>query len=235
MSDPHGLDPVGAPARQHVTLDGAIELKQPPSTAKGKDWWDRIGALAPFVSGAILAVLGYFLTGSVNTALKREELSLSNVTEMRALLLALEGPKEEEWRAAAFTLSAFGAPAVPPLVSALTTADEIRTTIVEAALRGIGLSRPEAVCPPMIAALDNRTGRYTYLMHHSAIRLIGDLGCPKSGSVLRRYAAVVASAIASGNLTAYSDLVDSNTPVTPLALELIDKDLKRTLPIVASN
>jgi hypothetical protein len=234
MSDPQG-QPAQPLVPQRLTLDGAIEIKQAPSAPKGKDWWDRIGALAPFVSGALVAVVGYFLTDSVNTALKREQLTLSNVTEMRALLLALEGPKPEEWRAAAFTLSAFGAPAVPPLVSALTTADEVRAPIIEASLRGVGLSTPGAVCPPMVAVLDNRTGRYTYLMHQSAIRLIGDLGCREAAPVLTRYASVVAAAISSGNLAPYQDLVDPNTPVTPIALELIDKDLKRTVPIVAPH
>ena len=51
-------------------------------------------------------------------------------------------------------------------------------------------------------------------------RLIGDLGCKAAAPVIKRYAAVVAEAIKSGNLAPYADLVDPNTPVTPIALDL---------------
>ena len=211
-------------------------MTQPPSSGNaGKDVWDKLGALAPLLSGVFVAVVAYFLTDSVNTALKREELQLSNVTEMRALLLSLEGPKQDEWRAAAFALSAFGPPAVPPLVASLSTADEVRTTLIETALRGIGLSHHDAVCAPMVSVVDNRTARFTWLMHKSAIRLIGDLGCREGAVPLRRYAAVVDQALTSGNLDPYNAMVDADVPVTPIALTLLSDDLKRTLPILESQ
>lgn len=234
MSSPLSFDPGRVP-QERVTLDGTVEIKQPPSGGKQKDNWDKFAAFAPLISGVVVAIVAYLLTDSVNTALKREELQLSNVTEMRALLLSLQGPKEEEWRAAAAALSAFGVAAVPPLVASLTTADEIRTTLIETSLRGIGMSYPKAVCTPMIAVLDNRTARFTWLMHKSAIRLIGDLGCEGAGSVVLRYSAVVEQARASGDLAAYQVLVEADPPVTPIALTLIEEDLKRTLPIVQSN
>lgn len=232
MSEPPSPAPVGAFAASRVTLDGTVSITQPPTGEKNRDFLDIVSAFAPILSGVIVAIVAYFLTDSVNTALKRQELQLSNATEMKALLLALEGPKPEEWRASAFTLSAFGAPAVPPLVSALTTADEVRTPIVEAALRGIGLENSKVVCKAMIAVLGNRTGRYTYLAHQSAIRLIGDLGCPEAGPVLERYSATVSAAIASGDLAPYSALVNPDKPPTAIAVQLVSEDLKRTSSIV---
>jgi hypothetical protein len=231
MPDPSAFSPVAAfPERVHI--EGAIEIKQPPAGVKKKDAWDMLAALTPLISGVVVAAVGYYLTGSVTNALNREQLNLSNVTEMRALLLSLQGPKPEEWQAAAFTLSAFGVPAVPPLISALTVGDEVRSPYIETALRGIGLSHPAAVCTPMTAVLDNHTGRFTWLMHKSAIRLIGDLECRDAVPVLRRYAAVIDKARAAGDVDLYSAMVDRSQTVTARTLDSIHEELTRTRGIV---
>jgi hypothetical protein len=235
MSDLSGLGPVGTfPERVHI--DGAIEIKPPPpANEKKKDAWDVLAALSPFVSsisGIVLAILAYQLTGSVEVALKREELNLSNVTEMRSLLLSLQGEKPEEWQGAAFTLSAFGVAAVPPLISALSVGDEVRSPYIESALRSIGFSHPDAVCTPMISVLDTHTGRFTWLMHKAAIRLIGDLQCRDARPVLTRYAALIEKARASGDLASYAAIVDPSTPVTARTVDSIDEELTRTRRIV---
>ena len=57
---------------------------------KGKDAWDIFQSLSqslsPFVTGVVLAIVGYFLTGAVNVALQKQQMQLSNVKEMKELL-----------------------------------------------------------------------------------------------------------------------------------------------------
>jgi hypothetical protein len=235
MPDPSAGGPIETTPGRLVRIEGAIEVKQPPSPPtgrRGKDFWDKLSALAPFLSGAVVVIVGYYLTGSVNNALRREEVQLANVTEMRELLLSLQGPEPDEWQAAAFTLSAFGPPAVPPLITALTVSDEVRSPYIESALRAIGLTRPDSVCLPMIGILANHTGRISWLMHKSAIRLIGDLRCPEAVPALRRYAEIVNTSRTSGNADAYAQIVDPAVPIGALALERMGEDLERTLRIV---
>jgi hypothetical protein len=234
MTDPADLTPVGVVTEQRLTLGGAIEIRHPATAPTKTGVIEVLGVLSPIVSGVVVALVAYFLTGSVTAALQREELQLSNVTEMRDLLLRLEGPKDEEWRAAAFTLSAFGAPAVTPLVTALATADQVRAPIIESALRGIGLTHPDAVCAPMTTVIDNRTGRFSYAMHHAAIRLIGDLACTAAAPALERYEAIVKRAV-EGDLNEYSALVDAATPPSPLAVAVIQEDVTRTTGILAAR
>ena len=57
---------------------------------KGKDFWEKAQAIAPLVApivaGLLIAFVTYLLTGSVNNAIQRQQLQLSNVKEMRDLL-----------------------------------------------------------------------------------------------------------------------------------------------------
>src|SRR6185295_13009015 len=98
-------------------LEGELaRLKKPP-----RDWLEILKAAAPLISGVVVAVVGYFLTGSINNAIQKQQLELSNVKEMRQLLLDLSNPdaSREQVQATAVTLSAFGRHAVAPLVNLL--------------------------------------------------------------------------------------------------------------------
>ena len=89
--------------------------------------------------------------------------------------------------------------------------------------------------PAATPAIDNRTARFTWLMHKSAIRLIGDLACRDAAVPLRRYAAIVDQALSSGDLTPYNALVDADTPVSAIGFTLLSDDLKRTLRLLESQ
>ena len=234
MPDHPAEEPFPSDSIRNVRLEGAIEIKQPPppSASQGKDFWDKLSALSTLLSGAVLAIVGYYLTDSVNTALRREEVQLTNVIEMRDLLLALQGEDPTQWQAAAFTLSAFGAPAAAPLITALTTADEVRGPHIESALRAVGFAAPDAVCGPMIRILANHSGHIRWLMHQSAIRLIGDLQCTDAERVLHRYQSVLDSAFAFGGVEAYAKIVDPAVPPGAFALDRLNEELQRTLSIV---
>ena len=136
---------------------------------KGKDGWEKLQAVTPLIAGVVLAFVSYLLTGSVNNAIQRQQLQLSNVKEMRDLLAQLDTADAAAAESAAFTLSAFGRPAVPPLMAALLAGGEVRAPAAERSLRAIGMNEPAAVCGPIRRVIDNRTGRFSWLAHLSSI------------------------------------------------------------------
>src|ERR1700683_4192282 len=101
-------------------LDESAEPEPPESAggesgkkkeAKGpKDGWDKLQALAPLITGVVLAAIGYLLTGSVNQAVQKSQLQFNYVKEMQDLLVKLGDPKTtlEEAKTTAVGLAAFG-------------------------------------------------------------------------------------------------------------------------------
>jgi hypothetical protein len=211
--------------------DGARNRTTAPAR---KDVWERLQATGPLLTGVVVAIIGYWLTDSVNTALKRQELQLSNAREMREALSTLvsDSSTAEQAEVAALTLAAFGAPAVGPLVTALFAGGDVRAPAAEKALRAVGLGDAAAVCGPMIRILDNRTGRFTWLTHLSAIRLIGDLECRDARPVLQRYSRLLDQVRGPDTLAAVSGIVDPDLPVDLAAVEQLRAEMKRTERIV---
>jgi len=168
-----GVDDTAAPREVAPhRVNATVELKQ-AEPEKGIDWPAWIQAISP----VLLALVGLYFTDTVRMGFERQQLQLANASGMQALLVQLLGEKvsQTEARAAALTLAAFGPPAVAPLITALTDADDVLTPAIEGALRAIGLSEPAAVCGPLMSILEHHTGRYSWLMHRSAIRVIADV------------------------------------------------------------
>jgi hypothetical protein len=209
----------------------------PAPPPRRKDAWERLQAIGPLLTGVVVALLGYWLTDSVNAALKRQELQLSNAREMRELVATLLNVDTtgEQADVAAMTMSAFGPPAVAPLVTALFAGGDVRAPAAERALRAVGLSTPDAVCRPMISILDNHTGRFTWLTHLSAIRLIGDLECPRAQTVLQRYARLLEQVRGPETVAAYAAIVDSEPPVDVAAVDQVKGEMQRTLKILQGH
>jgi hypothetical protein len=234
------LDVSGLQERTAVAeyrLDRLEKQAAEPPKEKSKDLWDKLSGLTPIVSGIVLAIIGYYLNDSVNAGFKRQELKLSNVKEMQEQLATLENPatSAKDVEVAALTLSAFGAPAVGPLVTALFVGDEVRRPAAEIALRAVGLSEPEAVCGPMIKILDNHTGRFSWLTHLTAMRLIGDLECQNAGMVLAEYRAVLHNVVSPETLPALAAIVaDDPRPDVNSARQLMD-ELERTAKILQAH
>lgn len=204
-----------------------VEQSDAPGTRR-KDPWEKLQALSSLLTAIVVAVLGYFLHDSVSNALKREELQLSNVKEMRDLVAKLQASNTtaDDADVAAWTLSAFGRPAVGPLVTALCASGEVRGPAAEKALRAVGLSDPEAVCEPTIKIVDNRTGRFSWLVHLSAIRLIGDLDCPRAKGVLHRYRDEL-QRVTPQTLPSFARTVDSDPPVDMAGVEQLKTEIAR--------
>lgn len=209
-------------------LEEAVAKLQP----KRKDVWEKLQALGPIVSGVLVAVVGYWLTGSVNNAIQRQQLQLSNVKEMRDLLGQLNTADADQAEAAALTLSAFGRPAVPAVMGALAAGGEVRAPAAERALRAIGLNDPDAVCEPARKVVDNRTARFTWLAHLAALRLLGDLECRGARASVEAYARALAALRSADDLKAFASRVEPEVPLDRESVDQLAAQANRTLGIL---
>jgi len=150
-----------------------------------------IEAFSPLISGIAVVIVGFFLTGSINTALKERELDLTGAKEMRELIQELATPPTEfeagKLEATAYTLAAFGKSAVLPLLAVL---DGGQPNQIDAAVKGlriIGIAEGEAVCESLVAVIRNRSGLYRSGTHLEVTRVLGDLGCQNACEALSAY------------------------------------------------
>jgi len=218
-----GVDDTAAPREVAPhRVNATVELKQ-AEPEKGIDWPAWIQAISP----VLLALVGLYFTDTVRMGFERQQLQLANASGMQALLVQLLGEKvsQTEARAAALTLAAFGPPAVAPLITALTDADDVLTPAIEGALRAIGLSEPAAVCGPLMSILEHHTGRYSWLMHRSAIRIIADVRCPEARTLIQTYR----QALATGTLKAFDPATEEWKPLPPEIVDLLKADVDRAL------
>jgi hypothetical protein len=178
-----------------AALESAAKKPAPPPPKKGP--WDVASLLMPLMNGVAIALVGWWLTGAVELALKRDTLQLAQVKEMQALITGLTSDKLDAETAlpTALTLAAFGKPAVPPLLALLTERfDEVRGPAAESALRAIGMANREALCEPLVVLGRARAGRLSWPVHATVIRLIGDVQCDKAAAQLRAIDRRLASA-----------------------------------------
>ncbi len=229
--------PAAASAAPGPVPPAAPVAASAPTPRPGKDAWERFAALLPIVNGIVLALVGYWLTGAVNEGFKRQELHLANAREMRDLLRTLQGADTtlDVAQSSAFTLAAFGAPAVPPLIGALAAGGDTRAPAAEAALRVVGLTDPVAVCQPILQVLENRTGRFSWLTHQSALRLVADLQCRDPEGVLRRYAPLVADVKTPDGLLPLQDAMARFPTVDRIALEELRLEFDRAQRFAAGR
>ena len=230
--DAHATAAEAAAAREARLgrLEEGLKKLQP----KQKDPWEKLQAVTPLVSGILVALVGYLLTGSVNNAIQRQQLQLSNVKEMRELLAQLNTADSNQAEAAAFTLSAFGRPAVPALVAALLAGGEVRAPAAERALRAIGLNEPVAVCGPARKVLDNDTGRVSWVAHLAAIRLLGDLECRDARASVEAYLRALDQVKSPNDVSGFAARVDSDPPLDLAAVGQLQTEAARTLRILRS-
>lgn len=209
--------------QEPLRVDARVELNSPPEADKGIDWPAWIGAISPI----LLALVGLYFTDTVRVGFERQQLQLANASGMQGLLVQLLGEKvsQTEARAAASTLAAFGSPAVAPLVTALADADDVRTPAIEGALRAIGLNDPDAVCAPLAGILEHQTGRYSWLMHRSAIRVMADVHCPEARTLLVAYQ----QSLTKGTLKAFDPATEEWTALPPEIVDLLKTDVERAL------
>jgi hypothetical protein len=213
----------------------ALEQKSSaPRPEKVKDKWDKLGVFSPLVTGIVLAVVAYFLTGSINLALQKQQLELSGARETRELVSSLSSrdTSREEAEATAITLAAFGRPAILPLVNTLESGGEVRRPAAERALQLLGLTHQDETCAALQRVLENRAGVYSWETHAATIRLLGQLACGNSLPAVEDYHRLVAAAFTDEGLKTYTSIIRHDPEFKRDRLPLLQQDLNQSLALL---
>jgi hypothetical protein len=70
----------------------AMEQKVAKLEKNPKDVWDKFQALSGLLSGLLVAIVGYYLTGLVNESLQERQFQFSSAKDMQELLTRLNDP-----------------------------------------------------------------------------------------------------------------------------------------------
>ncbi|HUI56581.1 MAG TPA: hypothetical protein VLY04_16510 [Bryobacteraceae bacterium] len=204
--------------------------------AKGpKDFWDKLQALSPFVTGVVLAAIGYFLTGSVNKTVQKSQLQFNYVKEMQELLAKLGDSKTtlEEAKTTAVALAAFGSYSIPPLLNEIQSGELNRPAAGEYGLRAAALADPANACPALTRVLENRTAAYNWLTDRAAIRILGSAGCPKAQPVLAGYRVRLSAAASSPDgFTAFQATLADEPTVTKETVDQLKSEVGKSMKLL---
>ncbi len=179
------MSPPGAEEQASNPDSRSSDPGHKPEASAGKGFWDWASILMPIA----VVLVGWQLSGAIELGLKREAHEVAQAKEMRDLIAGLlkAKVKQEDAKSAALTLSAYGTVAVSPLLTVLTDySDEVRLPAAEAALRALGRSHPDEVCKPVLHIVRNPGGAVPWTAYASAVRLAGNIACPRAKEALTR-------------------------------------------------
>jgi len=201
---------------------------------KPRDRLEILQIFMPIIAGVLLAAVGYFLTGSVNNAINRQQLQLSQVAEMRDLILDLGAPgaTRESVEATALTLSAFGEHAIPPLLNMLQSGGSNSYLAAREGLRAVGLTDQEAVCGQLQRVIENRTRLFTWETHRAAIELTGELGCRTSLPLLEDYRRTVRGSLEREDLMPYAGWLRPRPAPGRAKIAMVDSALTTAIDLL---
>jgi hypothetical protein len=206
------------------------KLKRQP-----KHWTDVLKAVGPLISGVVVLFVGYLLTGSVNLALQEKQLQVSNVKEMREMLLSFDDTTAslDKMKATAVTLSAFGGFAVGPLLNLLDSGSSNKVLAAKEGLRAVGIIEPEAACEKLAGVLGNRTRLFSWETHLWVIRLAGQLSCEKLAEPLAAYEELLEQSEGNDDLAPYSKTVRRTPPLAKRDLLTLGKAIDESRELLA--
>ena len=172
-----------------------------------KRLFDSLGV--PIIKGIALAAITWYFTGRVSEALKERQLQLSNVTEMRGLLLEISkaNTSNDDAEKFGYTLAAFGQPAVTPLIGLLHSKRDWDHLAAFSGLRAIGFAERGAICDPLIHVIRNRTQLFSWTVQRDVIRVLAEADCEKATKAIEEYRKLAEAARATPGLEAYRRIV----------------------------
>lgn len=209
-----GLPAFNAAVEISAIYDRLHKLETNTKEKEKKDSWYNSQLFSSVLSGVILAVFGFALTGRLEQSAKERELNIQSAKDMQELLVKMSTGKGDEADAAAVTLTAYGRYAIPPLIQNLQYSPE-RALAAEHGLDALAITVPEDLCNNLGTVLQNRTQRYTAASHAPVIRIMGVAACTGSTQIqiLREYADLIKRADAGGSgLSEYQRAVRDATP-----------------------
>jgi hypothetical protein len=214
-----------------------VEEQLEKQKSKHKDFWERLQALSSLISGLAVVVVGYLLTGSVNQAIQERQLELSNLKEMRELMIKL-GTSDidiENAEATAVTLAVFGKYAVIPLIHQLQNGGVNRSLAAEKGLRALALTNRSDVGKAVCEILNNRTRLFTWQTHRQAIRLAGVIGCKEVEPILKVYEVLIRKTKTEGVIESYKKIVQEDSSLNMESIALLQNELERTRELLSQK
>jgi hypothetical protein len=166
------------------TLERRVEgLAVPPISAG--PWyrriaWDQVPSWTQAIATPLMvALVGWWLTGSLEVAIKQQQTDISGVKEMRDSLKDLYAPEPEKAKVetAALSIAAFGGVAAGPLVEAVNRGGAARVVAAEQGLVAAAALDKERVCRVLAAVTASSVKLYTAETKALAKRLHGELRC----------------------------------------------------------
>ena len=235
ISDPTGRNTLASPTPDASQAEHLIERieslehrlqERRPAAGEPSAWWST---LAPILTPVVLLVLGYWLTDSINLALKKQELQADTVSAMQKLLSQMN--KQDltgaEAESVAIALAAYGHFAVTPLIHELSSPTPERSLAAQRALGLLSLSRPPELCRQLTRLLQNRTQLFSWQTHRKTLRLLGQVNCRESLPVLEEYARAVENAKTDSGLAEFQKWFEPKFPPTRESVKLIEKDIEQ--------
>ena len=204
------------------------------STVKPGKLREWLGTLGPYFSGAIVAVVGFFLNDAVTHALQREQLNLDYIKEMRDLIKDFDADAAQgapAARANAVGLAMFGHHAVLPLVERLDDGD-VAAVAAERGLRLAGTTDPRS-CDQLAKVIADPASQYSWLVHKVAVRVIGQSVCTTVRPLLEQYERDLAAARKDGSLPAFGQRFSAPEAFDGDSAAALDDVLKRAVAILA--
>ena len=191
--------------------------------------WYSSELFSSVLSGVVLAVFAFFLTGRLEQAAKERELNIQSAKEMQELLVKISTGNRDEAEAAAVSLTTYGRYSIPPLIENLQYGPQ-RALAAERGLQALALTNATDVCGELQTVLENRTQRYTAASHVAVIRVLGAANCRSEIPAIREYADLIKRADSSPEgLTEYQQVVRDATASNVTQAK---QDLKNTFRLL---
>ena len=161
-----------------------------------KDRWDKAKIVFEIIAKVavpiVVLVLGWWTKGSVELALKEQQLEISSAQGMEDLISTLRKSNLQPHEAdgAALALAAYGRHAIAPLISVLDGNTNARLA-AEKSLFTIGLAHPKTTCDIIERSLNSHNEQFSLRGHKSVIKLLARVGCTGALGSLRLYEALI--------------------------------------------
>jgi hypothetical protein len=173
--------------REHRGFDARLILLEqavPASSVVGPWYtrvpWEQIPSwLQAIATPLMVAAVGWWLTGSLDLAIKQQQADISGVKEMREALKDLYAaePEKSALDTAALSIAAFGGVAAGPLIEAINRGGAARMSAAQQGLVAAAALDKERVCRVLAATADASHALYPDETRKIAKELRGDLRC----------------------------------------------------------
>jgi len=213
--------------------DRLQKLESSPKTKK--DHWYDSQLISTVLSGIILALFGYFLTGQLEQAAKEREISVQSASDMQQVIAKFDTGTDEDSESAALALSAYGRYSIPILIEKLQ--DPAKVSAAEDGLKVLALTTPIDLCSALGSVLQNRTQLYTAASQNEVVDIMGAANCSGKPEIraLREFADLIERADTDTSGHGMADYKQAVRDATAGNVADAKVKLKNTLQLLHEN